>query len=200
MRPLAAATAVIVCAACSNPTGTGLFGSATATTTNTASTYTPVTGIQIDAHDLFLRQGCGTEPGQAYKYAVVVFQKRNVLPCSSGAPEAVGVGVYDCFADAVFVNVGSGTALGLSQDFDLAVAAFDAPTYGAQAGLVTGAVQDLEANACPTGAVDDRAAALAAAANWTTTCTAHQQPNVQSLAACDPLQETASAADAGAGD
>ncbi|HSQ63069.1 MAG TPA: hypothetical protein VLM85_07625 [Polyangiaceae bacterium] len=191
---------MIVCAACSNPSGTGVFGGGTATATNTASTFTPVTGIQIDAHDLFLRQGCGTEPGQVYKYAVVVFQKRNVLPCSSGAPEAVGVGVYDCFADAVFVNVGSGTALGLSQDFDLAVAAFDAPTYAAQAGLVTSEVLDLQTTACPSGPVDDRAAALAAAANWTTTCTARQQPNVESLAACDPLQESANAADAGAGD
>lgn len=194
MRPLAAA--VIVCVACTNPAG---IGTTTGTaTTNTTSTYTPVTGIEIDAHDLFLRQGCGTSPGQVYKYVVVV----KSTPCPSDAavaPESIaGAGLYDCFADAVFANLGSGTALGLSNDFDVEIDAYDAPTFAAQASLVTSTVQDLEANSCPAGSVDDRLTTLAQAANWTTTCTAHQQPNVQSLAACDPVQEKV--ADAGAGD
>jgi hypothetical protein len=193
MRPLAAAA--IVCVACTSPTGIGTTGTAT---TNTTSTYTPVTGIEVDAHDLFLRQGCGTSPGQVYKYSVVVFQKTNATPCQSGAPKVVGAGTYDCFADAVFVNLGSGTALGLSNDFDVLVDAFDEPTYAAQAGFVGSTVQDLAINTCPAGAVDDRVTALAQAANWTTTCTAHQQPNVQSLAACGPL--VPNVADAGTGD
>jgi hypothetical protein len=196
---------VVGAAACTSPLGT----STTGTATTTASTYTPVTGIEVDAHSLFLRVGCGTSAGQGYKYAVVVQSRPGlgVNACPSGAEQVVGVGVYDCFADAVFVNLGGGSdgglsggsAVGLSRDFDLAIAAFDAPTFASQAGVVGSAVSDLAANSCSSSPVDDRVASLLQVASWTTTCEAHQAPSVQSLAACDPLVAAGSSSSADAG-
>jgi len=173
-----AAGAAMLSASCTSPLG----ASTTGTATNTASTYTPVTGIEVDPHSLFFRQGCGTNPGQVYKYAVVVSQRTNLELCTNGAEQVVASGVYDCFADAVFLNLGGGDA-GLTNDFDVLVAAFDAPTYAAQAGLVSSTLQAFIADHCATGAD-----ALAQAANWTTTCVGHQETQVQSLVACDPVQ------------
>jgi hypothetical protein len=86
--------------------------------------------------------------------------------------QVVTGGVYDCFTDAQFVNVPSS---GGSFDFNLQVYAYNAAAYQAA------------------GDAEIRAAALnpstLAQANptLTTTCTAQEFDQVQSLAACQPL-------------
>ncbi len=212
MRPLAAALALIgagigvgISVACTSPTGT------TPTATNTASTFTPLTAIEVNAQSLFFRQGCGTGPGQVYKYAVVVLQKSgytNACPGPDGGADAsddggdsgtpnlepvVGAGVYDCFTDAVFNLVSVSTNFGTTNEFDVDVDAYDLPTYEAQTSTITATVGDLvkglsatPKDECPANVDGDRAQ-LSQAANWTTTCVGTQQPQVQSMVACDQL-------------
>ncbi len=189
MRPVVAALVLIgvgagvgVSVACTNPLGT------TPTATNTASTFTPVTGIEVDAQSLFMRQGCGTGAGQVYKYVVVVVQDQVVgaQPCLDGSKQVVGAGVYDCFTDAVFDLGGIGTTVGSTNTFDVDVDAFDAPTYAAQASAIGAAVGDLASGVCPANGTADRAT-LAQTANWITTCSGRQEPQVQSMVACGAL-------------
>lgn len=136
----------------------------------TSDALVPITGITVRAEALTAGRGCGRGPTQIFKYAVVVLGRN---PQNLAAfDQVVTGGVYDCFTDAQFVNV---PASGGSFDFDLQVFAYNAAAYQA--------------------AGDDqiRAAALSPAnlprtnPTLTTTCTAQELDQVQSLAACEPL-------------
>ncbi len=175
---LALAIAVAAC--------TSLTGSSVASTT--VNTYSPVTGIEVDASQLFESEGCGQGPSLAYKYVVVVFTAYGsgplegqpvVNPASAdgGLADPIAISLNDCFADAVFENLNASSTIGGSDTFSLAIDVFDDVTFAAQTLDTT---TTTEANA----------AAIASVAKWTSTCVARQQPNVQSLASCGPLVAT----------
>lgn len=119
------------------------------------------TGITVRAASLTTDLGCGTGNGQVYKYAAVLAD-----PAASG--------LYDCFADAVFVRLpptGDGGGI-----YNVTVFMYDKATYDANAGAIQNAV-----------AGADPATALGAIpASFTTTCTATQTLDVQTVAQCAP--------------
>jgi hypothetical protein len=173
--------ATIAAAAC-----TSLTGSRVASTT--VNTYSPVTGIEVDASQLFEGDGCGIGPSLPYKYVVVVYTAYGSGPlvgqpvvdptsADGGLADPIAISLNDCFADAVFENLNASSTIGGSDTFSLAIDVFDSVTFGAQPLDTTTTTQ---ANA----------AAIASVAKWTTTCVARQQPNVQSLSTCGPLIAT----------
>ncbi len=148
MRAPLALLLLLVLAACSS-------------TTSTSSVVVP-TGIVVSADDVVGGRGCGAASGQVYKYVAAI--------ATRDAPQQVlGAEVYDCFADATFVNLTDATS-----DYTVTVLAFDAASYQANQDAIEG----------EPGAID----ALAPSARWKTTCDATLSPNVQVLAACAPLQ------------
>ena len=157
---------------------TALTGSS-ATSNVQVSTYVPLTSIEVDSSSLFQRLGCGAASGVPYKYVVSVYDAVPPgvrKPAPDGGPAApLEIGSSDCFADAVFQNVPSSQSVNLAW-FSLTVDVFDQPTYQANRDA-------LGLDAPAVGSAD----AIHAAASWSTTCVAQQQPNVQSIAACDPL-------------
>jgi hypothetical protein len=125
----------------------------------------PVTGIIVRAETLTEGRGCGRAPKQLFKYAVVVFGR--------GTREPVVGNVYDCFADGTFVEL---KPVGGSFDYDLEVYAYNEASFTPVAQTVITA-----------GTTSDPATLAKTSPTWTTKCTATQQPDVQSLALCDPL-------------
>jgi hypothetical protein len=132
------------------------------------TTFAPTTGIEVDANSLFERLGCGPSVGVPFKYVVTVNQTLPGLP-------AVAISVNDCFADAVFLNLGA--AIGASGNYALTIDVFDDASYNANVALLGNPV------------VGD-AAAIDAIAKWRASCTVLEEPDVQSIAACDPLIAT----------
>ncbi len=123
----------------------------------------PVTGIIVRAETVTEGRGCGRAPKQVFKYAVVVFGR--------GTREPVVGNVYDCFADGTFVEL---KPIGGSFDYDLEVYVYNEASFTPVAQSVMNAGTDTNALA-------------ASSPTWTTRCTATQQPDVQSLALCNPL-------------
>jgi hypothetical protein len=149
---------------------TALTGSSVASNV-AVSTYVPLTSIEVDSASLFERRGCGAGSGVPFKYVVSVYDA--VTGGERIGTVAIDIGASDCFTDALFQNVP--TTQGVNYDwFSLTVDVFDEPTYEANRDLIDG--PDV-----------GNAAAIHGLANWSTTCVAQQQPNVQSIAACDPL-------------
>lgn len=149
---------------------TALTGSSVASNV-AVSTYVPLTSIEVDSSSLFERLGCGAQAGVPYKYVVTVYDA--VTGGTRIGTTPVVIGTSDCFTDALFQNVPS--SQGVNTDwFSLTVDVFDLPTYEANRALI---------DAPAVGSAD----AIHAAANWSTTCVAQQQPNVQSIAACSQL-------------
>lgn len=144
--------------------------------------YTPITGVEVEAATLVAGYGCGKGPGQVYKYAVLLTYQDEAGPESYAAYS----GVFDCYTDAIFSNLQADDAGSLS--FDLQVYAFDQASYPT-------ALDNLSF-ADDAGAVEQ----VAAAANWTTTCTATQQTGISVVALCQPLEPVGGFPEAGAGD
>jgi hypothetical protein len=189
----------VALAACTSITGSS-------TSSALITTYAPVTGIEVDADNLFERLGCGHGPGIAFKYVVVVFQTdidlmgnvvRHQIPSPDGGLELappLAISTTDCFADAVFENL-AGAAVGATTAFSLDVDVFDDVTYDRNVNAVTGSTASTcQCNLQPTPPIqcgsDDCATLIRGVANWTTTCTVRQQPSIQSIAACDVLVAT----------
>jgi hypothetical protein len=151
--------------------------------TTTTTGYTPYTGVIIRSSQLVAGFGCGTGPGQVYRYAAVVYH----LGADAGPTgNAFASNVFDCFSDGVFENLDADDAGNTS--YFLTIQAYE------RASFPPGLSCD-PAGACPTWDVST-VLASAAQASWTTTCTATQQAGVPVLAVCQPL----GAADGGAGD
>ncbi len=146
-------------AACTSITG----GSSLAS--NVVSTFSPTTSVEIDSSTLFARPGCGQAPGVPYKYVVTV-TPRGTSP--------LFISVNDCFTNAVFENLFTQGTNG-EGDFTLTVDVFDEANFNAPHAF------DLN-----NPAIEDEPT-IRAAAQWTSNCTAHQTPNIQALAVCDPL-------------
>jgi len=140
-------------------------------TTDTTTAILPITGIIVRAEALVSELGCGRGDGQVFKYAAVV--------TSNGAP--VAGGVYDCFADAPFVNLPSGDG-GL--DFVVEVFAYNAATFGSLGGSIQDAFPSLPD-------LPNLEALRTLGATWTTSCTASQTSQIETLAVCPTLQRTA---------
>ncbi|HEX7663293.1 MAG TPA: hypothetical protein VF407_02215, partial [Polyangiaceae bacterium] len=118
--------------------------------------------IKVRAADLTTDLGCGTGNGQVYKYAAVL-------------ADPAAAAVYDCYADAAFINLpltGDGGGI-----YDVTVFLYDKATYDANAG----AIQNAVGNAATAGAV-----LATIPSSFTTTCTATQTLNIQTVAQCAP--------------
>ncbi|MGH7298501.1 MAG: hypothetical protein ACRELB_26410 [Polyangiaceae bacterium] len=161
----------------------------------TTTTYTPITGVVIKSSDLVVGRGCGTGPGQLYRYAAVLSY------IDDGTVQNVPFtsGVFDCYADGIFSNLPADSSG--STSFSIFIAAFDQAAFPAALDCVAGTDEAGTPIPCPG---DDPATVLASAGTptWTTSCTATQQYGVPVLAACAPLEETggddAGATEAGA--
>lgn len=139
--------------------------------TTTTAAYTPVTGIYIRADSLVSDYGCGTNPGQVYKYAAVVYDD---------AKSVRGSGLYSCFADGLFANlIGTTTS-----NFTLQVYAFDYSRYSAQQTRIDAAVTAVDGN----GLLTPDTTTLQQLHTYGTDCVATQQSGVQVLAVCKPLR------------
>ncbi|HEV3190502.1 MAG TPA: hypothetical protein VGY54_08400, partial [Polyangiaceae bacterium] len=77
-----------------------LLGSCTSSTTPGASA--PYTGINIDSQSLVSGFGCGTAPGQVYRYLAKVDVAPEAGPPGANIP---AIGVFDCYANGVFENL-----------------------------------------------------------------------------------------------
>lgn len=137
--------------------------------TSASDTLTPITGITVRAETLTADRGCGRGPTQIFKYAVVVLGRN---PKTLAFDQQVSSGVYDCFTDAQFVNLPSS---GGSFDFTLQIFAYNATAYQAAGDAQ---VKDAAVSAAKLPATNP---------TFTTTCTAQELDQVQSLAACQPL-------------
>ncbi len=132
----------------------------------------PITGIVVRAETLTTGRGCGPGPTQLFKYAAVVYSFNTD---TKKFDQVVTGGLYDCFADGTFVELKPVDPAG-GFTFELEVFGFTQAAYAAQKPVIDAAGSD---------AVKLRAASP----TWTTTCTATQQQDVQSLAVCAPLVE-----------
>jgi hypothetical protein len=171
-----------------------LFASAAAValagcpTSTAATAYTPVTGILIRSSSLVAGRGCGTGPGQVYRYAAELWYA-DEAGAPTGDPQYSGV--FDCFTDGLFSNLPPqpGTT---NYDFTLKIYAYDFADFPA-------------ALACPAAAdpctpdVQTFEGELGTP-TWTTTCSAAQQSGVSVLAVCAPLTATGSGSTGDAGD
>jgi hypothetical protein len=150
-----------------------------ACTTTTTTTVPPVTGILIRAETLTSERGCGTGPTQLYKYAVLVYSAEpSLVDTDAGTDRKYNVpqpgNVFDCFTDGEFVSLPDTKG---NTTFRLEVFAFNEAAYRAASAIIDRG-----------GIASDDAALRNANPTWTTVCMATQQPDVETLATCDPLK------------
>ena len=161
------------------------------TSSTTATTYTPITGIEIASAALVAGFGCGTGPGQVYRYAAVVSYKNGLGAGEAGAPVTQSgvplTNIFDCFADGVFENLPSSDAGSLT--FSVAIFAYSSDDY-AKAGLPAnvGCPPVPDGGTC-TPSSQPVTPAQQRLATWTTLCTATQQAGTPVIAVCGPLVE-----------
>ena len=158
LRAAALAALAALCAACESGTTTDELA---------------ITGVVVRAEPLTRGTGCGTRAGQVFKYAAVTTR--------AGTERVVDAGLYDCFADAAFINLPPDDTG--SYRFDIHVFAFDRGQHDAQAGAVGAALARGE-DGVPAGALGGLRALTTLAR---TRCTVTQTLTVQSVASCDPL-------------
>jgi hypothetical protein len=144
----------------------GLLGLPACGGTTTTTGISPITGILIRSDALVGARGCGRGPTQVFKYAAVVVD---------GNGSAITAGTYDCFADGSFQNLAIGS-------YTVEIFAFSQAAYDAQS-------SDILSAASSTAPDLPRLRRLSASS--TTSCRATQQQNIEVLAVCDPLRETA---------
>jgi hypothetical protein len=169
------------------------FAACTSSTASTTST--PITGIEINASTLVAGLGCGTKPGEVYRYAAVVsFQNASA---DAGPVTQNGMpltNIFECWTNGVFENLPSSDAGSLT--FHVDILAYD---YGSYIGA--GLPSDL---GCPPvmppvmidGCVPGSQPLTQAQENratWRTGCTATQQAGTPVFAICPPLVESGDA-------
>lgn len=163
-------------------------------------TLVPITGIVVRAESLTVGRGCGTGPTQIYKYVALVLGLNvadvAVEVSKQRRDELIAVNVYDCFTDGLFVDL---PPSGGSSDYDVQIYAYNRTAYEAAGGdtLFRGITQRLQVfrslllndgGAAERGAIDaDLKRLRATNPTYTTTCTAVELANVQSLAVCKPF-------------
>ncbi|MDB5218099.1 MAG: hypothetical protein JWO86_6026 [Myxococcaceae bacterium] len=136
----------------------------------TTAILAPITGITVRAEDVTVGLGCGPGNSQIFRYAVIVFGRN---PANLTAFDTYLAGqIYDCFSDGLLVNLPASAG---STDYHLQVYAYSAASYQA--------ATDAKIRA----AVLNPATLPATNPTFSTTCTATEIPEVQSLAVCEPL-------------
>lgn len=147
--------------------------------------YTPVTGIDLPSMSIVAGHGCGIRPDQVYRYVAVAY-----TPPEAGTPQdpaaVAASSLIDCFVDGLFSNLDGGPVAAMTGQapFGVAVFAYNKCSFPPGLACTSNPVS------CP---AQDAAVALgpaAAAANWTTTCTATQVAGITAVAACAPLEPT----------
>jgi hypothetical protein len=128
----------------------------------TTSTGVYLEGITIPASTLTTGFGCGTGPGQVYKYAAVIVDP------PTGA-------VYDCYASAAFQNLPTQADGG--DNYTIDVFLYDEPTYNANSAQINAAV----------GAANGAATLAKIQSTYQTVCTGSQTLNLQSVALCSSI-------------
>ncbi len=130
----------------------------------------PQTGIVIRAESLTAGRGCGRDVSQVFKYAAIVFGFGGGDPGSPAAYTVPVTGnVFDCFADATFLDLPEQNG---SVTYRLEVFAYNAEAFARSSVSASPADAALLRESAPT---------------WTTQCQASQRRDVQAVAACKPL-------------
>jgi hypothetical protein len=171
------------------------WGLAACTDTPAVVGVTPITGVIIRSDSLVRGLGCGTAPGQVYRYVAAIASDDNVP--DGGTPTVyLTANVFDCFADGVFQTIPLPDTGDPS--FTVAIAALDKDAYDAQ----HPAIDPIAAAGLVPAPADGIPASMIAAVmpTWTTTCRATQQQNVAVLAVCDALHSPTIVADAATND
>jgi hypothetical protein len=161
--------------------------------TATSDTITPITGIVIRAERLTTGRGCGTKPGQVFKYAAVVFEHHAGHSIDTRDPGSFDLpltaNVYDCFTDGTFVELPASPGDN-SVTYRIELYIYDQPAYAQSEADIAGATNDI-ALALDAAALPAATAAVGRLRTtrpvWTTTCGATQQEQVEVLAVCDPI-------------
>ena len=149
---------------------TTLTGSSVAS--NTVSTFSPVTTVEVDGPTLFEHFGCGVAQDVPYKYVVTIYPFGSSQPIQVSDAGVIDNAVSDCFANAVFEDLPTGASG--QADFTLKVDVFDLTKWNAAQGIdLTNPSNEPQ---------------IRALARWTSDCSAHQTSGIQSLAVCDPLK------------
>jgi len=168
---------------------TVLAGAGLAACSGSSSTAAPpTTGILIRAETLTAGYGCGRDPTQLFKYAVVVFGYGGSGDQGSRASftQPVTSNVFDCYTDGAFISLPPQSG---SSSFRLEVYAYNEPAFGAERAKIESAGTNTTPETGLRGTTP----------TWTTECTATQQEDVQALASCDPLSPGLSGLGGGAG-
>ena len=193
--------------------GQTFFGAAAvvavpACSTSDAGLLQSLTGIEVLADTLTVGRGCGTQPGQIYKYVAIVSLPSASLTNGIGG-ELLAASVSDCFADAAFTNLcgymfsdgGTGSTYDVAiyafskAEWDNAVTPDGGASFSLQSGLLAEANQQAPAAGggnCTVASAPPQDLAqlfsdLKRAAGLYTTCTATQQSSIPVLAQCGQL-------------
>ncbi len=155
----------------------------TDTTATESVGYAPVTGIVVRSESAVGALGCGTAPGQVFKYVAVLrgptdFAFDAGADASVATPDRlVGVGIYDCFSDGLFTDLSVDASYGVDL-FGFSKATWD--TEGGALGTLS---------ATPPGTAADASTQIRAHKPISTTsCTAVQRTGVQTVASCPAPQ------------
>jgi hypothetical protein len=154
--------------------------------TTAASLYNPITGIEIDSSLLIQGLGCGTAPGQLYKYKAIVYEDGfdASQPAGSGLPVS---GVFDCFSDAQFSNLP--TPDGGNVNYVVQIYAYDAQSFPPELGACVNLPTEAAPPPCP-AENPTNVTAYSTQATWTTTCSVTEIQGVSGVANCSPLVPT----------
>lgn len=171
--------------------------------TGTTDIIPPITGVVVRAEPLSSGRGCGTAPGQLFKYTVLVF---GLNPADQDKPQAeqrrdefVAGNIYDCFTDGAFVDLPTLPVPGGSI-YAMEVYAYNRPAYVAALGTgLETTLRRLQDNrvalladgggAQQRSAIEaDLKALRATKPTYSTTCSAEQLGLVQSVAVCKQPQ------------
>jgi hypothetical protein len=166
--------------------------------TATTTTYTPITGVEIQSSALNYGHGCSDDPSDTnavYRYAAILsYVPPSAVPAGDFSTYSA---VFECFADGYFENLP--VLDGGNQFFQVQIAAWNAKDFPVALDPCTSEPDgsNPRTDVCPAEQVsfvqpffDGGAPAqdgASTAPTWTTTCTAYLQPGVPSIAACPPL-------------
>jgi hypothetical protein len=147
-----------------------LAGAASCSSAGTTEIVAPITGIMVRAETVTRGRGCGLGATQVFRYVAVVFGRN---PTNTAAfDQFVAGNVYDCFTDAQFVQL---PVSGGTTDYQVRVYAYNATAYEAAGDARIRAAATNPSNLPATNPT------------FSTTCSAQQILDVQTLAVCQPL-------------
>ncbi len=150
--PTIAAVAVVGCA---SPSTSSILG------------LTPASGVLVSAASLTAEYGCGIGDQNVYKYAAILSSSDGTFKVSQ---------LYDCYADANFVNIQEAPDGGTLK-LAIQIIAFNKASYD---------VQNIDEKLQKAAEIPDTISQ--AKPTYTSTCEVSQPQGVQSTAVCTRLQ------------